>query len=212
MSEQEDIRESVDAAKAPGTFNILNVLKGRGYPKSTVSIILNEELAYEASLLKSKLDDIEKSKSPKAKADREDLIAKIEEMREELSASAYTVHLEGVTEGKREELYRDARKKYPVEYEENTSVQSLVSGVTRTEKESPERDALFTDLLWQAHIKKIVDPEGNEQTEFPYATIREMRNSFPVSAIVKINDAIESLRTATAVFIMETGEDFLAKP
>jgi len=39
-----------------------------------------------------------------------------------------------------------------------------------------------------------------------------MRESFPLNAMVKINEAIEKLRASTAVFTMETGEDFLAKP
>jgi hypothetical protein len=39
-----------------------------------------------------------------------------------------------------------------------------------------------------------------------------MRESFPLNAMVRINEAIEKLRAATAIFTIETGEDFLAKP
>ena len=212
MSEEE-IRESVDEAKAPGTFNIMAVLKDRGYPKDKITVFIDEEMAYEAAKLKEELDSIDsKNKTESAKKNRADLADKIDEIREQLAKSAYVIHLEGISEGKREEIYREAKKKYPIEYENDNSVQSILSGGKRTEKESPERDALFTDYLWQAHIKKIVDPEGNEQVEIPFATIRAMRDSLPVSAIIKVNESIEKLRTATAVFIMETGEDFLAKP
>lgn len=209
----EEIREAVESAKSPNTFNIINVLKDRGYPGTTVQVILDEKLAYEAALLNDRLKELDGKKDNEAiKKERGELLQQIEEMRQKLVDSAYTVHLEGVTEGKREELFREARKKYPIEYEQSQNIQSMLSGNSRVQKESPERDSLFTDLLWQAHIKKIVDPDGNEQTEFPYNTVKAMREGFPLSATVKINEAIEKLRTATAIFIMETGEDFLAKP
>lgn len=212
MSEEE-MREAVEEAKAPGTFNIVNILKDRGYPKDSISIFIDEDAAYRASAIKQEIEDLDKAgSSKKADAKRVELNDALDEARQEMAKAAYAVHIEGISEGKREELYATARKKYPIEYEADNSVQSILSGNSRVEKESPERDSLFTDLLWQAHIKKIVDPNGDEQTEFPYGTIREMRGSLPISAIVKINDAIERIRTATAVFIMETGEDFLAKP
>lgn len=212
MSVEQEIRDSVDAVKAPGTFNIVNVLKDRGYPETTVSVILNEQIAYKAASVRERLEEIKDDKSESAKKERLELEQTIDSLRAELSASAYTVHLTGIPEGKREEIYREARKKYPVEYEAPNQMQSILGNAQRVEKDSPERDALFTDFLWQAHIKKIVDPEGNEQTEFTYNTIKSMREGFPISATMKINEAVEKLRTATAVFIMETGEDFLAKP
>lgn len=213
MSAEEEIREAVDEAKAPGTFNIVNVLQDRGYPKTTVRIILDEQSAFDASVLEERLKELDKEQeTTDVKKEKLKLIADIEEARKKLVENFYTVHLEGIPEGKREDLYREARKKYPVQYEDASPVQALLQNVQRAEKESPERDALFTDFLWQAHIKKIVDPQGNEQTEFAYSTIKAMREGFPISATLKINEAIEKLRTATAVFIMETSEDFLAKP
>lgn len=213
MSIEEEIRESVDEAKAPGTFNIVNVLQGRGYPKTTVQIILDEQLAYDASVMNDRLKELDSAPDTEAtKAERIELIAKVEQARKSLIDSSYTIHLEGIPEGKREELFREARKKYPIEYEARNDIGGLLSGQQRVEKESPERDALFTDFLWLEHIKKIVDPSGNEQNAFTYSIVKTMRESFPISATMKINEAIEKLRTSTAVFIMETDEDFLAKP
>jgi hypothetical protein len=104
-------------------------------------------------------------------------------------------------------------KKYPIEYQSQSGISSLI-GVesNKIEKNSPERDSLFTDYLWQGHIQKIVNPDGDEQADFAYSTIRTMRESFPLNAMVRINEAIEKLRAATAIFTIETGEDFLAKP
>ena len=70
----------------------------------------------------------------------------------------------------------------------------------------------FTDYLWKEQIEKIENPDGEEQTQFSYTDVKTMRNSFPLSAIMKINEAIDKLRASTALFVMETNEDFLAKP
>ena len=128
-------------------------------------------------------------------------------------SSQYNVYLMGISEVKREELYREAVKKYPIQYEVNNDLSSLLAtNKGREEKPSPERDALFTDYLWKEQIEKIENPDGEEQTEFSYTDIKTMRNSFPLSAIMKINEAIDKLRASTALFTMETSEDFLAKP
>ena len=206
---QEEILESVEAAKAPGTFNIVQVLQERGYPKTEIDIYMDEAAMYELSTIAEELEGL----TEKQNVQREELTTKRNETQARLLASKYCVHLMGISEGKREEFYRQAVKKYPVEYQAQSGISSLI-GVDsgKTEKNSPERDALFTDYLWQGHIQKIVNPDGDEQTEFAYSTIRTMRESFPLNAIVRINEAIEKLRASTAIFTMDTGEDFLAKP
>jgi hypothetical protein len=218
MSDEQEILESVKAAKAPGVFNIVDVLQDRGYPESTVEIYLDESTIYELSTIKEKLEELDNSigkkvETEKQKAQREDLLTKRDELNEKLLASKYTVHLAGISEGRREEFYRNAVKKYPVQYEAPNGISSLLSSdQQKVEKDSPERDALFTDYLWQGHIKKIVNPDGDEQVDFSYSTVRTMRETFPLSAMIKMNEAIEKLRASTALFTIETGEDFLAKP
>lgn len=219
MSDEQEIREAVNEAKAPGTFNIVSVLQGRAYPKTEVVVYLDEAIAYEASLVQDKIDELDtkigKGKmTEKQSSMRDELINQKEELADKMRASAYTVEISGISEGKREEIFAQAKKRYPIEYENSSNMAEVLLGGDnkRTEKESPERDNLFTDLLWQESIKKITDPEGNIQTEFPYASIKEMRNSFPLSAIMNINQTIEKMRAAAALFVMETGEDFLAKP
>jgi len=208
LSNQE-IFDSVENAKAPGTFNIVQVLQERGYPKTEIDIYMDEAAMYELSTIAEELEGL----SEKQNTQREELTTKRNETQARLLASKYVVHLMGISEGKREEFYRQAVKKYPVEYQSQSGISSLI-GVDsgKTEKNSPERDALFTDYLWQGHIQKIVNPDGDEQAEFAYSTIRTMRESFPLNAMVRINEAIEKLRASTAIFTVETGEDFLAKP
>lgn len=215
MSEQEEIREMVDQAKSPGVFSIINVLNERAYPKASVAVSLDEASAYEAAMLKEEIEKLEKKASDNLK-----VVDKIEEMHrqlddivEKMAKYTYTFHIRGISEGKREELIAQARKKYPIEYEKPSDISALIGGnQERIEKPSPERDNLFTDLLWVEHLEMIEDPDGNVQTNLTYSDIRALRNSLPLSALAKINTAMEKVRTATAVFMMETGEDFLAKP
>lgn len=218
MSDEQDILESVQAAKAPGTFNIVKVLQERAYPRVQVKIVLDEATIYETASVQDEIESIQ-SKVGKGGATEtqrirlEELDSQYQELSEKIMSSQYTVYLMGISEGKREELYREAVKKYPIQYEANNDLSSLLAANKgREEKPSPERDALFTDYLWKGQIEKIENPDGEEQTDFSYTDIKTMRNSFPLSAIMKINEAIDKLRASTALFTMETSEDFLAKP
>ncbi len=213
MSDEEKIREAVDEAKAPNKFNIVDVLNNRAYPEDVVSVVLDEALAYEAAMIKDRIEELSAELSNNKDSELEDLISKRDELSKKLSESSYKIHIKGISEGQREESYNEARKKYPVEYENSNNISDLLSSNSpKAEKESPQRDTLFTDYLWQKHIVKIVNPDGDEQEKLAFNTVRAMRDSFPLSATMKINEAIEKLRTSTAIFMMETGEDFLAKP
>lgn len=218
MSDEQEIREAVDEAKAPGVFNIVELLQGRGYPTQTVEIYLNESAIYNLASEREKLEELIKSLGKRSekeseKNEREKIESAIDEAQEDILTSKVFVFLQGVTEGKRDEIYRQATKKYPVEYEAPNPMSGLLGKQSeRIEKESADRDQLFTDLLWQAYIAKVVNADGDEQSEFAYSTIRTMRDSLPLNAMVKINEAIDKLRSSTALFDLETTEDFLAKP
>jgi hypothetical protein len=218
LSDEQEIRDAVDAAKARGTFNIVNVLAERAYPKSSIVIHLDEQSAYDASVIKEELDEllerVGKHNPSKQQQDRiDDLTEQVDKLSQKMVESGYIFHIKGISEGKRETLFNDSKKKYPVEYEKPNDLASLTGQkVERVEKESPERDQLFTDFLWREHIYMVEDPDGNTQTDLTYSDIKEIRSSLPLSSLAKINQAIEKIRTSTAIFMMETGEDFLAKP
>lgn len=218
MSEYEEIRETVEEAKSSKSFSIVNVLAERAYPRTQVSVVLDEGTAYEAALIKEEIEALEKkigskNSSLEQKSKLEESHEELERLTSKMMESLYTFHIRGISEGKREEISKEARKKYPIEYDKNSEVSALLGNNNDPkEKASPERDNLFTDLLWKEHIEKIEDPEGSIQDTIAYNDIKALRTNLPLSALAKINNAIEKVRTATAVFMMETGEDFLAKP
>jgi len=218
MSAEEEIIETVQAAKKPGTFKIMDVLQDRAFPTEEVEVYLDEESAYLASQIDNQLKEMQKNidKSSGSNKELKELNAKYEEILAEKDAlvgeiggSKYVFHLTGISEGKREDLYDLCLKEYPMEYE--TERNPFTGQGEKKEVESAERDKYFTNLVWQAHIAKIVAPDGSEQEGVDYDEAVELRRSLPLSATTRINSAIEKLRTATAVFLMSVNEDFLAK-
>ena len=214
MSDEQDILDSVEKAKTPGTFKILDVIQGRGYPEQVVRIYLDEATAYQAALVREELEELDgKPNSSINEKKRADLIEKQEELIEELQKSMFTFHLRGISEAKREEIYNQAKKKYPIEYEKPSDLIALTGQKQeRVEKESPERDTLFTELLWAESIQRIVSPEGDEQERMTYSEVKQMRGLLPLASSAALNSAIEKLRVSSAIFMSQVNEDFLAKP
>lgn len=200
----DEVSELVDAAKAPGTFNIINLLNERAYPTDEVVIYLDEASAYEASEIKKSILHYEGDESGLAPLeDRLDVVT------EKMRASALTVKVKGISEGKRAEILKEATSTYPIEY--TREMNPMTGEFSREEKESQERDNLFTEFLWQASIVSLTDANGNIQEDLPYAAARDMRNSLPLAAAADITKTIEKVRISTAVFMLEVNEDFLPK-
>jgi len=200
----EEVQEIVDAAKAPGTFNIVNLLRERAYPQDSVTVYIDESAAYAGGEIDKRIAvTTDEEELKKLNEERETIIKKMND-------SAITFHLVGISESRRNDILKQAKKKYPIEYVKD--VNPLTGETVREEKESPERDELFTDLLWQASISRIEDSNGNIQESLGYSEVRDMRSMFPLASTAKVTEAIEKIRVATAVFMMEVNEDFLPKP
>ena len=212
-----EIEEIVERAKAPGKFNIVDVLKGRGYPTDEIEVFIDENVAFVASDIEDsirKLGEKMDSEKDKYKLDElvdlhQKLIAEKDKLIEEMGGARYVFHLQGISEGQRDDIWKKSIEKYPIKHD--TDRNPLTGKVDRVEVQNPERDKYFTGLLWQAHIKKIVDPTGDEQEGITVEDAFELRRSLPLASIGKITEAIEKMRASTAVFMMTVDEDFLAK-
>lgn len=218
MADAEKITELIEEAKKPGTFSILAAVNERAYPKDEVNIFLDEEVAYDAARVKEKIREVD----AEAKAsDSEDVVLKrekeIERLNDELNSvtrkleeSRYVFHIRGISEGERERLYNESVEQFPIEYEQERN--PLTGEMVKTELENAQRDRAFTNRLWAAYIEKIVSPDGAEQNGLTFEEVTQLRNQLPIAATAKINEAIETIRYATAGFMLEVNEDFLAKP
>lgn len=202
-----DVNNIVNEATAPATFNIMNVIRNRSYPSNDVDIFLDEQTAYEASIIQEKLN--------KHTAEDEDdseikkLQEKLDAIVAELEKSKYVVRVMGMSEGEREDLMNLALENFPMEYEENKN--PFTGETTKVELESKDRDRFFTNIIWLSAIKKITSPDGSVQEKFTIEDITELRRSLPIAASAAINESIEKVRVASAVFMSKVNEDFLQK-
>ena len=209
MSNTEPV-ELAEEAKKPGVFNILNVLKERGFPTDVVSIIIDDNTAYAAAKVKARIEELMASEVDNINDEVKSLESKLEKLVEKLNSERYEIHITGISEGQREKLVEKALEKFPKEFKEDKNPFS--GEVTRTEIESEEREQYFTNLLWLDSIQKIVAPDGSEQDTIDESFIEQFREMISLPSNSSITQAIEKLRIATAMFIISTDEDFLAKP
>jgi len=203
----EDAAKIVEEAKQPGTFSIIDVLKERAYPKEDVNIYLDEEAAYQASMINEKIEELKKSGADLKKIDalvesRDEVIAKFEK-------SKYVFSITGISEGLRDDIQEQSLEKFPMEYEEDKN--PFTGEVTKKEIEDKERDRYFTNLIWHESITKIVDPSGSVQEKISLDDVENLRQFLPIACIGAITQSIEKLRMSTAMFMLSVDEDFLAK-
>jgi hypothetical protein len=212
-----EVEEMVENAKKPGVFNIVDAVKGRGYPTTEIDVFLDEDVAYmaaqievELSKLGAEMDRVSDTKelSEMTKI-YEEFIDKKENMINEMGGTKYTFHLRGISEGDRSDLYDKAVELYPLKFENDRN--PLTGESNKKEIESEPRNKYFTDMLWSAYIVKIVAPDGAEQVGISVDDAKELRRSLPIASASKITDAIEKMRAATAIFMLSVNEDFLAK-
>jgi len=213
-----DIEEMVNAAKKPGTFNIVDAVKNRAYPKDQVDVFIDEGVAFRVAEINEAIDSIGKAMDKKGVdkktldtllAKREEVLDSRDKLIEEMGGTKYVFHLTGISEGVRQDLFDKAVTKFPIKHEQKMS--QITGEIEKEEIENIERDRYFTALLWQAGVQKILSPDGEEQEGISFEDALELRRSLPLASLTTITEALEKMRAATALFLMSVGEDFLAK-
>lgn len=196
------IEELVEKATSEEVFSFAEVVQGRSYPSEDVNIYLDEATAY-------RIAKIEEAIAVEADSDRVNkLEAEIISLREQLEKSKYVFKIAGIPTEVREGLLTKAYAEIPATYHHNKNF--LTGGLEKVEKESPERDKLYTNLLWQAHVNQIIAPDGRVETSPSLAAIVAFRGA-PLSQQQKLANAINKLVVAADAFEQVVDDDFLAK-
>lgn len=203
MTEQ-TAQEMAEAASQPGTFSFIDRLRGRNYPTEVIEVYLDEAKGYELIKLE---EEASNTKNDKRLKDIEDKIAALHT---ELRADAYFIHLQAIPSERYDELVDEANETIPPEFEETTS--PLNGRVTREQKPSEERAALFTALQWSAFITKVVDSSGAVADSISSDDVTLWRVNLPVEAVIKVDKTINKLRMVTAWMDGVQDESFLATP
>jgi len=217
LSDQEII-DSVENAKKPGVFKIVDVVKNRGYPKDEIDVFIDENVAFRIAEINEAINSIseqmDKAGANKKVLDkflkqREEILDARQKLLDEMGEAKYVFHLTGISEGSRQDLFDKAVEKFPIKTV--TKMNQVTGEMEDKEVENVERDRYFTSLLWEAGISKIVSPEGDEQDGITFEDAAELRRILPLASLTTITEALEKMRAATALFMMSVNEDFLAK-
>lgn len=158
------------------TFNIVEVLLGREYPKTEVPFFLDEASAFALNNAQKRLDTLPIGEDEDE--ERDALEAEIARLKEKVRATRHVYHLTGLSSKVRGELLEAAYKKFPKEVDPA----SIFGG----EKENAERDEYFGELLLQAMTEKIVSPAGAVMTDITLEQIKQFRDNAPDAAVEAI--------------------------
>ena len=197
------VEEKVDELQSVETFSFMELLQGRGFPKDSITVYLDEAAAYE--LQKAETASAHLEDGPELEASEK----RISALQDTLRETAYVFKLTGVSTELKEDLLEVAHKQFPSKYDQAKNF--MTGSVEKVEKDNPDRDRYFASLLYQAHTEQIVAPDGKVDTTPSVETIGDFLRKGPAAQVHKYIGAINKLQLTSNVFEETTNEDFLAK-
>lgn len=184
------------------TFDLGEVLAGRGYPSDFVDVYLDEDKAYELIKMQAELTKFEMLGMPKEyTALNTKLIAVLEEVKDR----KLTFHLRGRTR----RVYRDIAKLSMKKFPATKTLLGQVEG-------DPDRDEYHDSLTLLAMTDKIGLPGGGEivfshdytdsgePLPSELKTITDFRESAPESGLEAVEKKMEELQGAGVGFEIES--------
>lgn len=199
------------AAVQRGTFNFADAIRGRNYGTKEVPVVLDDRIPLRILELRERLNGSEVKGIPVALGeDAERINQELNEAEAEAVAARYIVKLRGISETRRDELQTQARETYPMDYEEREV--PLTGEKRKIPVDSPDRDKLFTNLLWAESIVSVTSPAGDVAENLDLETVSLFRAEAPTAAKFHIMLAIEELRVASDWYEGLTNADFTPKP
>lgn len=191
MSEEtidvKEVLDLVEEAQKPGSFNLGEFVKGRGYPQDTVEVYVDVESAYELSKLNDTLVQTTDE------AELATLEAKAKELSDKIMASKLTFKMRGVDQKQVERIEETSRKKFPNE----------------------EDSAWVIDYMCElvaSNIVSVEDANGNiDEKVFTGTDVEELRGYLSSEAWEKLMSTMQKLTLATGYFKGLTDAGFLQK-
>ena len=179
-------------------FDIRDVLAGLDHPTGSVDIWFDRQGGIELDRLEKELAHEPDEK--KAQKLLDEYTVKLEEYKNK----KYTVHLQGIDNERKQDIQLQALKTYPFKRD----------AYGRDDQEQEYKRGLrLKDLIWQAYITKIVNPEGKVQ-EYPgLEVIHIFTTKAPDQVIQRIDNKIAEVEKDTDIQRFgQQDADFLSKP
>jgi len=194
MSEEnitEETLEMVKEAQKPSTFNLAEVIKGRGYPSKDVTVYTDAEAAFE-------LVEIEDQMNELTEVD-EELQAKADELAERVQKSKLTFHMRGVGQGEVERISDKADQLYK-------------KPDLKEEDYSSDWFKYYITSLVASNIVRVTDADGNvDESHFEYEDMLTVRNNLPGDSWGLLVTTMQKLTLASGYFKGLTDAGFLPK-
>lgn len=190
----DEVVELVKEAQKPGSFNLADVIKGRGYPTKDVTIYTDAEAAFKLIEIEDKLKNFNE-----ATDEYKELEAEAEKLAETVSASKLVFHMRGVGQGVVEAVTKKADSMFKVD------------GVDE-EEYSADWFKFYVTSLVAENVVKITDANGNtDEKHYSYEEMLEVRNNLPADSWTVLVDAMQKLTLASGYFKGLTDAGFLPK-
>lgn len=177
MSDEiKEVLDLVEDAQSKGKFNLVDFIKGRGYPEDEVEIYLDVASAYELSKLSDELVTIE---DPAKAAPIE---AEIRSLEKKIIASRLKFNMRGIDQ-KQVESIENAEK------------------INSEESQSDEWYIGYMCALVAANIVSVENADGEiDKRLFTKADVMELRGTLPSESWDKIVSTMQRLTLATGYF------------
>lgn len=175
------------------TFDLADMFAARTAPRDTVDTYMNEDLAYQASLLNEEI-----TRHP----DDKELEQKLNDLLTAAREHVYVFHIRGLLRHEHMAILDTVNETFPPEKNAFGQLNS-----------PDEADELYLNLRWAAQIEKIVDPEGAVMADLTPETAQILRTQLPDTARsavdAKFAELQERVKTGYESLVMET--DFLSQ-
>ncbi len=194
MSENTQAEETValvQEAQKQGTFNLSEVIKGRGFPQKTVTVYTDADAAFRLVELGKKMNQV------KDKDELEKLEQESEKLAEVVKASRLDFKMQGVPQAVIETVEAKIDKLYPSADEESRNDDWF--------------KAYIAELV-ALNIVSVTDASGNSDTKtFNYEDAVELRSYLPTESWAILVSTMQKLTLASGFFNGLTDAGFLPK-
>lgn len=186
------------------TFDLGEVLAGRGYPETQVYVYFDEKAGYAIQEANERLTELSglasTDKSGKRAKEYDALEEELGKLIADLDERKFTVKLKGTPPKVLRDILKKIDSKHPPKKD-----------AFGREEFSQDREDMFKALLWQSHITQIVDPSGGTITPNE-EDIQNLFDLAPTADIKAIDKGISDLSDAGGGFeVAARGTDFLSK-
>lgn len=206
MSDDTSVNPEADPLKpSPETFDLGSFLTGRTYPEDVIHVYLDEQAISQIQGLVDLRNDLELEDEPDT-AEIAKIQGLIDQAQAAAEASLLKITIRGVANRRRLNVFTKINEEFPM------NPKAFRTGTA--DAKDRERNEATVLALWNLHIVKIENAQGQVIESIPTQFINELYEESPEPVIARITTAINDLQHDQASkfesYVKEP--DFLSRP